>query len=405
MKLYVIAGHGQGDPGACANGYSEAERVRTLASRLVELGGGEVGCYDQSKDLYQQGGPSNLGIGLDVPCLELHQDSASASAKGGHVIIKEGFSADAYDSALASFVSGFFPGRANSIVGRSDLQNINVAARVGQNYRLLECCFITNADDIARFNANIDEFATGILECFGISIAPKTRHISEAGFQPIPAQAYTGKELYPEMVPSDSTASYWTSYRDNTEVGWGAAIATGHDGWEGTAEVGFKILPQCLVSYADIEPTAWYVGAVRQAVERNIMSGYDHERFGPDDALTRAQAVCVVYKAAGMVDDPLPYSDVEQAPWHHAAIEWATDNGIAGGVGDGKFAPDDPCTRESFATMLWRWQGCPESKAADGCSDWAALAVGWAVESGVMDGSRPGDACTRAEAAAMVTRV
>ena len=28
MKLYVIAGHGQGDPGACANGYSEAERVR-----------------------------------------------------------------------------------------------------------------------------------------------------------------------------------------------------------------------------------------------------------------------------------------------------------------------------------------------------------------------------------------
>ena len=93
MRLYVIAGHGQGDPGACANGYSEAERVRALANKLVELGGGEVGCYDQSKDLYQQGGPWDLGVGLDVPCLELHQDSAGASAKGGHVIIKQGFSA------------------------------------------------------------------------------------------------------------------------------------------------------------------------------------------------------------------------------------------------------------------------------------------------------------------------
>lgn len=404
MKLYVIAGHGQGDPGACANGYSEAERVRALANKLVELGGGEVGCYDQSKDLYQQGGPSNLGIGLDVPCLELHQDSASASAKGGHVIIKEGFSADAYDSALAAFVSGFFPGRANSIVGRSDLQNINVAARVGQNYRLLECCFITNSGDIEKFNSQLDEFAIGILGCFGISTAPKTRPMSEAGFQPIPNQAYTGKELYPEMVPSDSTATYWTSYRDNVEVGWGVAIATGQDGWEGSVELRFKILPAPLVSYADIEPTAWYVNAVRRAVERNIMSGYDYEHFGPDDSLTRAQAACVVYKAAGMVDDPLPYSDVEQAPWYHAALEWATAQGIASGDG-GEFRPNDPCTREEFATMIWRWQGCPESKVADGCSEWAALAVGWAVESGVMDGSRSGDACTRAEAAAMTVRV
>ena len=231
----------------------------------------------------------------------------------------------------------------------------------------------------------------------------KVRPISEAGFAAIPNQAYTGKELYPELVPGDATAAYWTSYRDNIDVGWGTAVATGHDGWEGTAEVSFKILPQCLVSYADIEPTAWYVDAVRQAVERNVMSGYDHSTFGPDDALSRAQAVCVVYKAADMVDDPLPYTDVEQAPWYHAALEWATAQGIACGD-EGMFRPSDACTREEFATMLHRWQGCPEAKAADGCSDWAALAVGWAVESGVMDGSRPGDACTRAEAAAMVTR-
>lgn len=405
MKLYVIAGHGQGDPGCTAHGYKEAERVRALAAKLVEFGGSEVGLYPTDKDLYQQGGPKSLGVGLSTPCIELHMDGVEdQSAHGGHVIIDDSLSPDEQDKALAEYISGMFPGRAETIVKRNNLLNVNVAANVGQNYRLLEVCFISNWNDLDKFNNNIDEVARGILECFGISTAPATRPISEAGFQPIPAQAYTGKELYPEMVPADSTATYWTSYRDNVEVGWGTAVATGHDGWEGTAEVAFKILPACLVSYQDVDPAAWYVDAVRQAVERYVMSGYDHSTFGPDDALTRAQAVCVVYKAAGMVDDPLPYDDVEQAPWYHAALEWATAQGIVSG-NDGKFRPHDPCAREELCTMLHRWQGCPNSKAADGCSEWAALAIGWAVGAGVMDGTRPYDACTRAEAAAMVTRV
>lgn len=41
MKLYIIAGHGAGDPGACANGYQEAERVRALAKRIKALNKGD----------------------------------------------------------------------------------------------------------------------------------------------------------------------------------------------------------------------------------------------------------------------------------------------------------------------------------------------------------------------------
>lgn len=33
--IFVIAGHGAGDPGACGNGYQEAERVRALAARIA----------------------------------------------------------------------------------------------------------------------------------------------------------------------------------------------------------------------------------------------------------------------------------------------------------------------------------------------------------------------------------
>lgn len=169
MKLYVICGHGAGDPGACGCGYSEAERVRALGARLAALGGSSVELLDTSRNWYADGGINNLSIG-DSPLIELHMDgSSSGSAKGGHVIICSSLSADAYDEALALFIGKFFPGRSQTLVGRSDLANPNRAAQRGINYRLLECGFVTNSGDVTKFSNQIDELATGILSCFGIA--------------------------------------------------------------------------------------------------------------------------------------------------------------------------------------------------------------------------------------------
>ena len=95
-------------------------------------------------------------------------DSASASARGGHVIIKSGFAPDVYDNALASLIGGMFPGRSKLIVGRSDLANVNRAAKKGYGYRLMECGFISNAGDVQTFNNRMDDIAKGILNAFGI---------------------------------------------------------------------------------------------------------------------------------------------------------------------------------------------------------------------------------------------
>lgn len=168
-KLFVIAGHGAGDPGACANGYSEAERVRALASRLKALGGSSVQVGDTGVNWYASNYISKGRCPKGVPVIELHMDSAAASAKGGHVIIKAGIGgADEYDKALASFIRGMFPGRSITISERSDLANPNRAYAMGVNYRLLECCFITNSGDLGKFNAKTDDLARGILEAFGI---------------------------------------------------------------------------------------------------------------------------------------------------------------------------------------------------------------------------------------------
>ena len=96
-------------------------------------------------------------------------DSATASACGGHVIIKEGYNPDQYDTALSNFIGNFFPGRANKIVGRNDLANVNRSAYRGYSYRLLENGFITNQNDLNKFNCKTDELAKGILNAFGIA--------------------------------------------------------------------------------------------------------------------------------------------------------------------------------------------------------------------------------------------
>ena len=169
MKLFVICGHGAGDTGACANGYEEAERVRVLGKKIKELGGSNVTLGDVDRDYYADNGISRLNLSKDYQIIELHMDSAVASARGAHIIIWHEFQPDEYDNALASFLCGMFPGRSTKIAKRDDLANPARAAAKGYGYRLAECGFISNKDDLKIFNANIEKIAKGILEAFGIS--------------------------------------------------------------------------------------------------------------------------------------------------------------------------------------------------------------------------------------------
>lgn len=169
MKLFVICGHGAGDSGACGNGYCEAERVRALGQRIKDLGGDNVILGDMSRDYYADNGITYLDLEQGTEIIELHMDGATSSARGGHVILLEGIGADSYDNALAAFISSILPGRSNPLQFRNDLANPHRAYSRGYSYRLLECGFITSPEDVEIFNNNIDNIATGILACFGIS--------------------------------------------------------------------------------------------------------------------------------------------------------------------------------------------------------------------------------------------
>ena len=170
-KLYVICGHGAGDPGACHNGYEEAERVRALGKKIKELGGNNVMLGDVNRNFYEDGGIEKLTVSKDYQIIELHMDRAAAPARGAHIIIYSGFEPDKYDEALADFLCGLFPGRSTKIAKRSDLANPARAAKMGYGYRLAECGFISNKEDLSLFNNGIEKIAKGILKCFGISVS------------------------------------------------------------------------------------------------------------------------------------------------------------------------------------------------------------------------------------------
>lgn len=187
-KLYVVCGHGAGDPGACSGGYTEAERVRALGQRIKELGGGEVVLADTSRNWYEdtKAGKGFRTANPGCPVVELHMDASGVpNAKGAHVIIKAGLDADGYDEALAQKLSALMPGRASIIVGHDDMLDPNVCAARGINYRLAENGFIDSAEDLATFNAKLDELARIYLEAFGIAASEAP---AQAPAEPQPAE-------------------------------------------------------------------------------------------------------------------------------------------------------------------------------------------------------------------------
>ena len=103
-----------------------------------------------------------------------------------------------------------------------------------------------------------------------------------------------------------------------------------------------------------------------------------------------------------------PFRDVPTDAYYYEAVKWAQKKGITGGIGDGLFGPNQPCTRAQIVPFLWRAAGSPEPKGtAAGMTDVAAgsyyeKAVAWAIENGITTGTADGrfapDAtCTRAQ--------
>ena len=110
-------------------------------------------------------------------------------------------------------------------------------------------------------------------------------------------------------------------------------------------------------AFTDVESGSYYEKAVQWAVENGITNGTGNNDFGTGTAVTRAQVVTFLWRAAGspVVDADNSFDDVAAITYYYEAVQWAVKNGITLGSGANNFSPDDVCTRAQVVTFLYRY--------------------------------------------------
>ena len=218
---------------------------------------------------------------------------------------------------------------------------------------------------------------------------------------------YDGSLFQYGVVTYDATTKDFPLYR-----------YTGND--PRTTLDGKQLLHDCpSKNFVDVSATAWYHNAVDFVVGNKLMVGIAGNAFAPNEKLTRAMIVQILWAKEGnpATEEAASFTDVAEGKWYSNAVAWAGSAGIVAGYTDGRFGPNDNVTREQLAAILYRYaqyKGVDVSMVKEltfvdsaAISAWAAPAVRWACGQGIING-RPGNVmdpagtATRAEAAQML---
>ena len=168
--------------------------------------------------------------------------------------------------------------------------------------------------------------------------------------------------------------------------------------------------------FTDVPDGAYYSAPVYWAVDKGVTNGTDETHFSPDNPCTRAQMVTFLWRAAG---SPQPASadaafpDVAADSYYAQAVAWAAEQGVVKGTSETTFGPDQTVTRAQSVTLLYRYLG-QKTEAGNSFLDVADGAyyfdaVQWAAASGVTNGTSrntfsPDSPCTRAQIVTFLSR-
>ena len=144
--------------------------------------------------------------------------------------------------------------------------------------------------------------------------------------------------------------------------------------------------------FSDVSTSAYYYEAVKWAQKKGITGGIGNGLFGPNQPCTRAQIVTFLWRAAGspVVNYAMNMSDVPEGSYYAEAVRWALSEGITTGTSAKTFSPDATVTRAQVVTFLWRANDQPaagNSGFLDVSSNaYYARAVDWAFANGITTG-------------------
>ena len=183
-----------------------------------------------------------------------------------------------------------------------------------------------------------------------------------------------------------------------------------------------KLLTEEILSvFTDVQGH-WATDAIAFVVRENLFNGTSATTFEPNSDMTRAMLVTVLWRLDG---EPAPaaenhFTDVAADTYYTDAVAWAAENEIVTGYSDTTFLPARNISREELAVILYRYARYKDADTeaaadlsaytdADRVSAYAADAMGWAAETGIINGRTettlvPQGESTRAEVATMMQR-
>ncbi|MFC3802023.1 S-layer homology domain-containing protein, partial [Cohnella sp. GCM10012308] len=164
----------------------------------------------------------------------------------------------------------------------------------------------------------------------------------------------------------------------------------------------------------------WAEQEITDLSNQGIVSGFQDGTFRPNSLVTRAEFVTLVNKLFRFsVPGAAVFSDVQPENWFAAQVSIASQAGYVQGDSLGAFRPNQPLNRAEAAVILSRLVPFLTRTGTDPLSAfgdrsavpaYSADAFRGAIDAGYMKGFenatiRPGQALTRAEAAALLDRI
>ena len=169
--------------------------------------------------------------------------------------------------------------------------------------------------------------------------------------------------------------------------------------------------------FSDVKEGTYYYDSVMDLAEKNIVKGTTATTFEPYASCNRAQAVTMLWRAAGSPEPKATttsFTDVAAGSYYEKAVLWAVENGIVKGTTETTFSPYDVCSRAQIVTFLWRSEKSPDASGTNTFEDvqsgaYYSVAVLWALDEGITKGYTatqfvPNGVCNRAQIATFIFR-
>lgn len=428
-KVFIDAGHGGTDPGALGYGYRESDLNLQVAKKVeskLKSKGIDVKMSRNSDIFYSLSERAEMAndYGADA-FVSIHQNSAEAKSANG---IETYYNRNKEeDKPLSNDIQ-------KQVISQTGANNrgvknaeFTVLVKSEMISALVECGFITNESEVKKLSDSSyqDKLATGIAD--GIEDYLKSNVIIEESQMAASGKVINANSLNVRKGPSTSfdiigtlnggdkvnivgKSNNWYKIEYNGTYGYVSGSYIELDATEPGQDN--------KINFTDVGKDYWAYSQIESFVEKGYIDGYGDGTFRPQDPIKRNEFVKIFNRVFGLTEKSGIVFDDTKDNWAKDEIDIAVTNGVAQGVGDNKFEPEQYITREAAAKMLANYMNIEDknhdkiNKFSDynQISDWARDAFEGNLEKGYIQGTDEGKLApksniTRAEVVTILSRV